>query len=371
MNMIVESVFCITLIFELLLASGLVFSLLVPDKRIWPPPRTRSWQYWYIHLSTEISILCFYILGFLDWSTFFFKHWLRYFVSPLLIASGVMLFLWGLRTLTLNTSLGSKDKLIKEGVYRHLRNPQYLGTILFIAGSILLFNSLYQYVAGVIGIMCFFLAAFAEEPWLREQFKEEYDAYYKEVPRFVFKSLKLRAIILVPLVVLTIVFFFFMFSYLIIVVLGIPSSFALPTAIRFLGSLFIVFGLFMLAWLFRFRKIVDVVVSTYVTLLKAIKRIPLTKQSRRTEPLVILGPHRYIRHPIYFSVFMLVHGWWLLLDYTFLLFSAWLLLLWFKIIVVPFEEKELVAIFGDKYKNYAREVPSLIPFTKRLRDGKS
>jgi len=35
-----------------------------------------------------------------------------------------------------------------------------------------------------------------------------------------------------------------------------------------------------------------------------------------------------------------------------------------KFVVVPFEEKELVAIFGFQYESYAR-VPILIPFTKR------
>jgi protein-S-isoprenylcysteine O-methyltransferase Ste14 len=47
------------------------------------------------------------------------------------------------------------------------------------------FNSLYQFVTGAIGIICFLIAAFVEEPWLRDQFKEDYDAYCKEVPSFI------------------------------------------------------------------------------------------------------------------------------------------------------------------------------------------
>lgn len=174
-----------TLVLEFLLGGGLIVSLLCPKYRIWPPPKKGLWQYWYIHFSTESSIFCFLVLGFLDWNTFFLKHWLRFVFAPLFIAVGAIILLWALRTLTINTSLGSKAKLVNEGPYKYSRNPQYLGTILFFSGTILLFNSLYQFVTGTIGIIWFLFAAFVEEPWLRERFKEEYDAYCKEVPRFI------------------------------------------------------------------------------------------------------------------------------------------------------------------------------------------
>ena len=171
--------------FELLLGTGLIVSLLYPKYRLWPPPKKSSWQYWYIHFSTESSIFCFFVLGFLDWNTFFLNHWLRFVFASILVAVGGIVFLWGLRTLTVNTSLGLKGKLVTEGPYRYSRNPQYLGTVLFFSGTMLLFNSLCQFVTGTIGIIWFLLAAFVEEPWLRDQFKEEYDTYCKKVPRFI------------------------------------------------------------------------------------------------------------------------------------------------------------------------------------------
>ena len=116
---------------------------------------------------------------------------------------------------------------------------------------------------------------------------------------------------------------------------------------------------------------IDVIVSTYVTFMKAVRRSPIEKQSGRTEPLIIMGPYKHIRHPIYFSVSLLLIGCWMLLDYSFLFFSALFLLLWFKFIVIPFEEKELVAIFGDQYLNYAKDVPGLIPFIKHNKTEES
>jgi len=363
----IEVVFGITLVFELLLGTALIVSLLYPEYRVWPPPKKGSWQYWLIHFSTESAILSCFALGFLDWNTFLLKHWLRFAFAPLLIAVGAIIFLWGLRSLTLHTSLGSKGKLIKEGPYQYSRNPQYLGTILFLSGSMLLFNSLYQFVAGFIGIILFLLAAFVEEPWLEDQYKEEYENYRKEVPRFLFKPIKVRAIIFVPLIVLAVVSFFFASGYTVTLILGIPFSFSFSQWIRILGFLPVASGLVLMGWLFKYRKLIDIVISTYVTFLKSVRGVPLANRSGRTEPLIIMGPYQHVRHPLYLSVFLLLLGWWMLLDYSFLLFAALFLLLWFKFVVIPFEEKELIAIFGGQYESYAKEVPSLIPLPKRSR----
>ena len=73
---IVDYLFGLTLIFELFLGVGLLISFFYSKHRLWPPPKKGSWQYWYIHLSTESSILCFLVLCFLDWNTFLFSHWI-------------------------------------------------------------------------------------------------------------------------------------------------------------------------------------------------------------------------------------------------------------------------------------------------------
>ncbi|MFQ6134854.1 MAG: methyltransferase family protein [Nitrososphaerales archaeon] len=179
-----------------------------------------------------------------------------------------------------------------------------------------------------------------------------------------FESIKAKALITVPPIVLLVVATFFTFGYFVTLILGIPFSFGLTLPVRLLALLVLVSGFSFFGWVFRYRKPTDVLVSTYVTFSKVKKRSPPEKPTGRTEPLVVQGPYRYVRHPLYFGVVLLVLGWWLLLDYSFLLVSAIFLLLWFNFVVAPFEEVELRAIFGEQYEQYSKEVPKIIPFTK-------
>jgi protein-S-isoprenylcysteine O-methyltransferase Ste14 len=176
-----------------------------------------------------------------------------------------------------------------------------------------------------------------------------------------------RAIIVVPFAVLIVLAGFFTFAYLVTTSFRIPGEFGFSLPVRFIGLMLLLSGLVFLGWLLKYRRPVDILVSTYVTFSKAAKgRVHLEERSGRTEPLVVKGPYRYVRHPLYSDVVLLVLGWWLLLDYSFLLISAFLLLLWFSFVVTRFEERELRAMFGDDYERYASRVPSIIPFTSKL-----
>ena len=76
-------------------------------------------------------------------------------------------------------------------------------------------------------------------------------------------------------------------------------------------------------------------------------------------PLVAAGPYRWVRHPLY--LFMLLMIWFnpslstdrLLFD---LLWTAWI------VIGAWLEERDLVAEFGDSYRRYQRQVPMLVPY---------
>ena len=96
--------------------------------------------------------------------------------------------------------------------------------------------------------------------------------------------------------------------------------------------------------------------SSYITIMKAIKRIQLTESMGRAESLVILGPYKYVRNPQYFGVVMVLFGLGLLLGFTFLFFGSLFSFLWFRFVLIPFEEKELSSLFGDQYRIYVKQV---------------
>ncbi len=77
------------------------------------------------------------------------------------------------------------DRLVTSGPYALSRNPMHLGIMLFQLGLSCAINSLWTLVVPL-GMLCFSfaLAVFVDEPRLRRDFKEEYDKWSQEVPRF-------------------------------------------------------------------------------------------------------------------------------------------------------------------------------------------
>jgi len=74
--------------------------------------------------------------------------------------------------------------------------------------------------------------------------------------------------------------------------------------------------------------------------------------------LIVRGPYRYVRHPLYLFVLLMI---WSCPDLTAdrmlfnVLCTAWI------IVGSVLEERDLVAFYGDTYRNYQSEVPMLIP----------
>jgi len=157
----------------------------------------------------------------------------------------------------------------------------------------------------------------------------------------------------------------FALSFLISTLLGFPFALGLPIEVRLAGSAIVLVGLVMMGWVFGYRKPADVMISTYVTFMKLFKGTPVAEMAGRTEPLLVGGPQRYVRNPLYFGIVVMVLGWAALTGYSFVFIATVALLLWFGLVLIPFEERELYALFGEQWKKYSDETPMLIPFTKR------
>lgn len=146
--------------------------------------------------------------------------------------------------------------------------------------------------------------------------------------------------------------------------LGLPWDLGLPLPLRALGLVPIGYGLGMLAWVLRFRGVYPVVESTWATFRKLMGRLPLETLGGRTEPLVVAGPYRLVRHPLYSGVDGLTLGIAILVDHPWAYLGALALGLWFLLVLAPFEERELRVLFGPAYDEYKRRVRRFLPIRR-------
>lgn len=89
---------------------------------------------------------------------------------------------------------------------------------------------------------------------------------------------------------------------------------------------------------------------------------PLLRQAPASlppTPMVVRGPYRWVRHPLYLTTLLLI---WSQPDLTAdrLLFNG--LFTFWIIAGTVLEERDLVAVYGDSYRDYQRSVPMLVPY---------
>ena len=91
------------------------------------------------------------------------------------------------------------------------------------------------------------------------------------------------------------------------------------------------------------------------------RNVSETVLTKRNHQLVITGPYRWVRHPLYATGLMLLLAMGLMLASWFVLLATFiaLALIWF--VVVPLEEAHLLARFGDAYRAYSRRTGRLLP----------
>lgn len=84
------------------------------------------------------------------------------------------------------------DTLVTEGFFATCRNPLYVGNMLIYTGVLLMHGSPFVFVVGLL-MFCFIYTAIiaAEEYFLRGKFGAEFEAYCREVPRWIPKFSRL------------------------------------------------------------------------------------------------------------------------------------------------------------------------------------
>ena len=122
------------------------------------------------------------------------------------------------------------------------------------------------------------------------------------------------------------------------------SSIPLPQWVNRLGAVLFVAGCALMAW--TFRSLGPNLTDTVVT--------------RQVHTLVLHGPYRWIRHPLYDAVVLLIGGLSLAAGNWFIAGTG---LLVFAVLVLRtrIEERNLLARFGEDYRSYMEHTGRFIP----------
>jgi protein-S-isoprenylcysteine O-methyltransferase Ste14 len=111
-------------------------------------------------------------------------------VGLLPFLAGVILYLWCAGAFTFigkgtPAPIDAPVFLVREGPYRWVRNPMYIGVFSVLAGEIILFHSLWllAYML-LVGVIVHLFVVLYEEPHLARRFGESYEAYLRTVPRW-------------------------------------------------------------------------------------------------------------------------------------------------------------------------------------------
>ena len=184
MTDIQESIFIVDVVANYILLIGLAWSILFPEKRIWPPPQKKSWQCSATWGFFYVAFISNFLLLLLDWNTWIIPDEIRFIIGIPITIIGALLVTWGIVTLGIKNTSGLREGFILSGPYRYTRNPQYLGDMIFFIGISLISNSLYFLIVHLLMILVFMFTPFSEEVWLEKQYGEKYKNYKKNTARF-------------------------------------------------------------------------------------------------------------------------------------------------------------------------------------------
>ncbi len=167
------------------LLAAVVWSIIYPGRRIWPPrrPSTRiQIAAWLLTLGVFGSAL---IAGVADWNSLQVPGALRWGLGASLIILGNLVVWLGVARLGMRATSGGTDTLVTTGLYRYSRNPQYLADIGILAGWAVLSASLVALPIVAGGILILLLVPLAEEPWLEDVYGDAFRSYCKTTPRYI------------------------------------------------------------------------------------------------------------------------------------------------------------------------------------------
>ncbi|WP_425448103.1 methyltransferase family protein [Dethiothermospora halolimnae] len=141
--------------FSMYLISGIIGKKL-PDGILWGHTLNQHIGYWGMYINIGLSIIAILLIS-NGWYNIYHKYWSRE---------------------------KGEGRVVKTGVYRHIRHPQYTGFILLTIGMIFDWANLFMLLFFPIIIYTYYKLAKKEEEDMIKEFGEEYIRYRKKTKMF-------------------------------------------------------------------------------------------------------------------------------------------------------------------------------------------
>jgi protein-S-isoprenylcysteine O-methyltransferase Ste14 len=152
----------------------------------WAGPLARTLVFTILIPTTVTIVVPYYLLPGED----FHLGPARYLGVPLIVlgAASYLRCAWDFARVGLGTPapIDPPRRLVAVGLYRHVRNPMYVGVLSILFGEVLYFEArrvleftLFALVACHLFVVCY------EEPTLRRKFGASYEEYRRAVPRWI------------------------------------------------------------------------------------------------------------------------------------------------------------------------------------------
>ncbi len=163
---------------------ALAWSIVRPDKRLWPPVQPTLLLKVVVWVLTVAIFASAAFLGVFDWNALNLPPKVRWGVGFPLIVVGNGVVWSGVYQLGMRVTSGEADKLHTTGLYEYSRNPQYVADIAILVGWGVLCASAWAMPVVLLGVIALLIAPFSEEPWLENSYGATFRKYQLSVRRF-------------------------------------------------------------------------------------------------------------------------------------------------------------------------------------------
>lgn len=184
MSDIVPLTLVIALFCEAALIVMLVWSIFVPDRRLWPPRQVSWLSQIMVWIPTVAVFGSTIVVGIAEWNVMNWPLWFQWGVGLPLILAGNAVVWPAVLGIGLDATSGAEAELKTDGFYRWSRNPQYVADMGILLGWAILSAAPSAWIIAIGGVVAFALAPIAEEPWLEKVYGAPYRRYRTRVPRF-------------------------------------------------------------------------------------------------------------------------------------------------------------------------------------------